>query len=83
MILHIPNVLSKEQIIECRKLLDNSPWIDGKLTAGAQAVNVKSNLQLAENSELLRYLRDVITQALRTNLLFISAAIPNHIISPF
>jgi PKHD-type hydroxylase len=83
MILHIPNVLSKEQIIECRKLLDNAHWIDGKLTAGSQAVNVKSNLQLAENSELLRYLRDVIIQALRTNPLFISAAIPNHIISPF
>jgi PKHD-type hydroxylase len=83
MILHIPNVLSKEQIIEYRKLLDNSTWIDGKLTAGAQAVNAKSNLQLEENSELLRYLRDVIIQALRTNPLFISAAIPNHIISPF
>ena len=56
MILHIPNVLSKEQLIECRKLLDNANWIDGKLTAGSQAVNVKSNLQLAENDELLEYL---------------------------
>lgn len=83
MILHIPNVLSKEQIIECRKLLDNAPWIDGKLTAGVQAVNVKSNLQLAENSEVLRYLRSVITQALMTNPLFISSSLPNHIISPF
>lgn len=83
MILHIPNVLSKEQIIECRKLLDNTQWIDGKLTAGAQAINVKSNLQLAENSEVLRYLRSVITQALMTNPLFISSTLPNHIISPF
>ena len=83
MILHIPNVLSQEQIKECRNLLDNSDWIDGKLTAGFQAINVKSNLQLDENSEVLRYLRDVITQALNTNPLFISSAIPNHIISPF
>ena len=83
MILHIPNVLSKEQIIECRNLLDNSDWIDGKLTAGVQAINVKSNQQLDENSELLRYLRALITQALRTNPLFISASLPNHIISPF
>ena len=83
MILHIPKVLSKEQIIECRKLLDNTQWIDGKLTAGTQAVNVKSNLQLSENSEVLRYLRSVITQALMTNPLFISSALPNHIISPF
>lgn len=83
MILHIPNVLSQEQIKECRKLLDNSDWIDGKLTAGTQAINVKSNLQLEENSEALVYLRTLITQALRTNPLFISAALPNHIISPF
>ena len=83
MILHIPNVLSKEQLIECRKLLDNANWIDGKLTAGSQAVNVKSNLQLAENDELLEYLRKVITNALNKNPLFISATLPNHIISPF
>ena len=83
MILHIPNVLSKEQLIECRKLLDNANWIDGKLTAGSQAVNVKSNLQLAENDELLEYLRKVITNALNKNPLFISATLPNNIISPF
>jgi len=83
MILHIPNVLSKEQLIECRKLLDNANWIDGKLTAGSQAINVKSNLQLAENDELLEYLRKVITNALNKNPLFISATLPNHIISPF
>lgn len=83
MILHIPNVLSKEQLVECRDLLNKVDWIDGKLTAGTQAVNVKSNLQLAENSQTLSYLREVITNALKTNPLFISAAIPNHIISPF
>lgn len=83
MILHIPNVLSEEQLDECRQLLNKADWIDGKLTAGNQAINVKSNLQLAENSQSLSYLREVITNALKTNPLFISAAIPNHIISPF
>jgi predicted 2-oxoglutarate/Fe(II)-dependent dioxygenase YbiX len=83
MILHIPNVLSKEQLVECRDLLNKADWIDGKLTAGSQAVNVKSNLQLVENSQTLSYLREVITNALKTNPLFISAVLPNHIISPF
>lgn len=83
MLLHIPNVLTKEQIKECRKLLDEANWIDGKLTAGSQAVNVKSNLQLAENDPLLKYLRDMITSTLKSNPLFVSAALPNHIISPF
>ena len=83
MVLHIPNVLSKEQLIKCREILNKANWIDGKLTAGSQAINVKSNLQLSENSEELKILRNIITQALRTNPLFISAALPNHIISPF
>ncbi|WP_419768054.1 Fe2+-dependent dioxygenase [Arcobacter sp.] len=83
MLLHIPNVLTKEQIKECRKLLDEAIWIDGKLTAGSQAVNVKSNLQLAENDPLLKHLRDIITSTLKSNPLFVSAALPNHIISPF
>ena len=83
MILHIPNVLNQNQIKECRELLNKADWIDGKLTAGSQAVNVKSNLQLAENNPLLQYLRDLITQALKTNPLFVSATLPNHIISPF
>lgn len=83
MILHIPNVLSKEQLIECRRLLDNANWIDGKLTAGSQAINVKSNLQLDESDELLEYLRKVITKALNRNPLFVSATLPSHIISPF
>jgi PKHD-type hydroxylase len=83
MVLHIPNVLNKEQLIKCREILNKAEWIDGKLTAGSQAINVKSNLQLSENSEELKILRNIITQALRTNPLFISAALPNHIISPF
>lgn len=83
MILHIPNVLNKEQLIKCREILNKAEWIDGKLTAGSQAINVKSNLQLSENSKELKILREIITQALRTNPLFISAALPNHIISPF
>ena len=83
MVLHIPNVLNNEQLIKCREILNNAEWIDGKLTAGSQAINVKSNLQLSENSEELKILRNIITQALRTNPLFISAALPNHIISPF
>ncbi|MDD4330609.1 MAG: Fe2+-dependent dioxygenase [Aliarcobacter sp.] len=83
MILHIPNVLNQNQVKECRELLNKADWIDGKLTAGSQAVNVKSNLQLAENNPLLKYLRDLITHALKTNPLFVSATLPNHIISPF
>lgn len=83
MILHIPNVLSSEELYSCRKILDNASWIDGKLSAGSQAVNVKTNLQLATNGEELNYLRQLVTKALNRNPIFISSSLPNHIISPF
>lgn len=83
MILHIPEVLSKEQLTECRNLLNKANWIDGKITAGNQAINAKNNFQLAESDPLTNYLRDIIKTALNSNPLFISAALPKHIISPF
>lgn len=83
MILHIPEVLNKEQLTECRNLLNKANWIDGKITAGNQAINAKNNFQLAESNPLTNYLRDIIKTALNSNPLFISAALPKHIISPF
>ena len=62
MILHIPEVLSKDQLTECRNLLNKANWIDGKITAGNQAINAKNNFQLAESDPLTNYLRDIINQ---------------------
>jgi len=83
MILHIPNVLSHEELIRCKKLLNEANWIDGKQTAGSQAVNAKNNFQLSENNPTITILREIVIKALKNNPLFISSALPNHIISPF
>lgn len=83
MLLHIPNVLNENELIECRMLLDKADWIDGKKTAGTQAVGVKSNLQLDEEDNVTKKIRKVVLNALSKNSLFISATLPKHIISPF
>ncbi|WP_419671391.1 hypothetical protein [Aliarcobacter butzleri] len=77
MILHIPEVLNYEQLTECRNLLNKANWIDGKITAGNQAINAKNNFQLAESDPLTNYLRDIIKTALNSNPLFISALYQN------
>jgi PKHD-type hydroxylase len=48
MLLRIPDVLTPDQIKQARELLDKAEWIDGKVTAGHQAVKVKDNLQIHE-----------------------------------
>ncbi len=76
MLLCIPNVLSKEQIANCREQLANAQWIDGKVTTGQQSATVKNNLQLPQNTIIAHTLGETILDALNHLPQFISAALP-------
>ncbi|HEX3486961.1 MAG TPA: Fe2+-dependent dioxygenase [Micropepsaceae bacterium] len=80
--LHIPNVLSAEQVEECRKTLAAAEWTDGKATAGYLSSRVKDNVQLPEGHPVARRLGTMILDALDTNQLFISAALPLKVVPP-
>ena len=82
MLLHIPGVLSAEQLAEARQLLDAADWVDGRMTAGHQSARAKNNLQLAEGSPAARQLGDLIVSSLQRIPLFISAALPLRIFPP-
>ncbi|PPC74756.1 Fe2+-dependent dioxygenase [Pokkaliibacter plantistimulans] len=82
MLLPIPDVLTRDQVNECRKIMQDAPWIDGKVTAGHQSAKAKHNLQLAESSDAAHYMGEMITTALATNLLFMAAALPGKIFPP-
>lgn len=82
MLLCIPNVLSKQQVAQCRAQLDAAEWVDGKVTAGQQAATAKNNLQLAQTSPLAQQLGNVILDALAQNSQFVSAALPLKIYPP-
>jgi PKHD-type hydroxylase len=82
MLLHIPEVLSAEQVAEARRLLDQADWIDGRVTAGHQSARAKDNMQLPEDSPAARQLGDFILAALQRNPLFISAALPLRVFPP-
>ncbi len=83
MIHHIPNVLSKEQVQYFRSEMEKAEWVDGKTTTGALSANVKNNRQLAESHPLTQQLGDIILDALGRNPLFMSAALPLHILPPY
>src|ERR1700743_254739 len=82
MLIQIPEVLTQEEVVQFRKELDNTNWIDGKATAGYQSARIKENMQLPENSPVAISLGQRIVQALQNNPLFISAALPAKIFPP-
>ncbi|MBR7799871.1 Fe2+-dependent dioxygenase [Undibacterium fentianense] len=82
MMLHIPEVLSKEEVKALRQKLDASNWVDGKETVGEQGARVKKNRQLAEHSPLSIKLGQIVANAVRRHPLFFAAALPLRIAPP-
>jgi PKHD-type hydroxylase len=82
MLITIPDVLSAEQVSECRKLLDGAEWVDGKVTAGYQSAKAKDNAQIPEGSPVARQIGEIILAALSKSPLFMSAALPRHVFPP-
>ncbi len=82
MLIQIPEVLTQEEVVQFRKELDSTNWVDGKVTAGYQSARVKENMQLPETSPVAISLGQRIVQALQRNPLFISAALPAKIFPP-
>jgi PKHD-type hydroxylase len=78
----IPEVLNAEQVAHCRAVLEASPWVDGKVTAGDQAAKAKFNLQIPEDAPEARSLGEMILRALALNPLFNTAALPLRVLPP-
>jgi PKHD-type hydroxylase len=82
MLLQIPDVLSAEQVAECRQLLEQAEWIDGRATAGHQSARAKDNMQLREDHPAARSIGALIVAALECNTLFMAAALPLKVFPP-
>lgn len=82
MILAIPDVLTGEILAAARAKLEGAAWIDGKATAGHQGARVKDNEQLAIDDPVGREVGTQIVAALQKHPLFVSAALPLHILPP-
>lgn len=83
MLLHIPQVLIREEVAALRARLEEGPWIDGRNTVGAQGAQVKRNRQLDERSPLAAELAKQVSAALLRRPELVSAALPRHVLPPF
>jgi PKHD-type hydroxylase len=82
MLVTIPDVLSKQEVSDFRRIMDAEDWEDGRSTAGAQSAEVKQNDQLPPDGPTARMLGERVIRALTGNSLFIAAAVPLHIFPP-
>jgi len=82
MLIHVPNLLSGEQVAHMRGVLSGTDWVDGKVTAGAQSAGTKHNLQVPENAPAARALGDIILTALGQNERFTSSALALRVFPP-
>ncbi|MET1027384.1 MAG: Fe2+-dependent dioxygenase [Dongiaceae bacterium] len=82
MMVHLPQVLTPEQVAHCQGVCYAADWVDGRVTAGQQSAKAKRNLQLPEDGPAARELGEIVMQALERNPLFISAVLPQQIFPP-
>jgi PKHD-type hydroxylase len=82
MLLHIPEVLTRDDLARIRQSLEAADWTDGRETVGAQGAQVKHNQQLPDASPLKADLGKLVLLALQRNPLFFATALPLKILPP-
>jgi len=82
MLIQIPDLLTREEVVHCRRVLESSPWVDGRVTAGQQAAKSKFNLQIPVESQEAAELGDLVLRALGRSPVFNSAVLPLRVLPP-
>ena len=82
MLLAIPDILTADQVLHARQVMEKADWIDGRVTAGHQATRVKDNQQIPEDHPAARELGEIILESLGRSPLFVSAALPQRVFPP-
>lgn len=82
MLLTIPQMFSKEQVADARQQLLAAEWIDGRVTAGYQAQEVKKNMQIPEGSPAHQAVGEMVLKSLARSPRFMSAALPLRVFPP-
>ncbi len=82
MMLHVPGVLSPDEVRELRAFIDAAEWEDGNATSGKQSALAKANRQLPEASDTARQAGARVREAVTRSPLFMAAALPHTVYPP-
>ena len=82
MLLHVPEILTRDELRSLRAALDGADWTDGRETVGVQGAQVKRNEQLPDASPMRAALARTVLAALARSPLFFAAALPLKTMAP-
>lgn len=82
MLLHVPEILTPDEVRQARNVLARAPWGSGRITAGEQSAQAKNNEQLPETSQETRELQALVLAGLERHPVFFSATLPKQISPP-
>ena len=82
MLVHVKEVLNRDELRAARRILDRAVWGDGRVTAGMQSALAKNNQQLDQQGEAAKALQPIVLQGLNRHMDFFSAALPKRVFPP-
>jgi len=83
MLLEIPHVLDAGTLLAVNRLIDGSPFVDGRHSAGRAAAPVKRNEEIAPDADVVARLNELVVGALYRNAVFRNAVLPHRIAGAF
>ncbi|MCW9012351.1 MAG: Fe2+-dependent dioxygenase [Gammaproteobacteria bacterium] len=83
MLLPIPGILDQKQLKKVREILNNSRFVDGRLSAGLTARKVKNNEEIPQDAQVLNQLNHIVMNALYNHPVFQAGVIPHRVATPF
>ncbi|MFW2373519.1 MAG: Fe2+-dependent dioxygenase [Gammaproteobacteria bacterium] len=83
MLIPIHGVLDQDQLSSVRKILDESQFVDGRLSAGVTARKVKNNQEIPQNAQVLNQLNNIVMNSLFNHPVYQAAVIPHRVATPF
>jgi len=83
MLIEIPEILTTEELGVAHDLLNRGTFVDGRLSAGQEAVQVKNNQELGAGDELLVPLNNLVMGKLIQHPVYRAAALPLKIAAPY
>jgi len=83
MLITIPEVLNKGELAVVHDYIASASFVDGKLSAGSEAVDVKNNLEMQASDQHMAQLNNLVMGKLVKHPVYLNAAMPAKIAAPF
>ncbi|MBT8127629.1 MAG: Fe2+-dependent dioxygenase [Gammaproteobacteria bacterium] len=83
MLITIPDVLNKEELAVVHNYFSQANFVEGKLSAGSEAIDVKNNLEMRMSDQHMDQLNNLVMGRLVQHPAYLSAAMPAKIAVPF